>query len=131
MAFVSITRLRVRSIRFLPAFLWYAAASARQARRAAGRASVQLRRTRRMTFWTLSRWESEDAMKAFRAQSPHREAMARLAHWCDEASYAHWLQESSQLPGWEEGAQRLSTTGRLSKVSHPSPDQAAGRIAIT
>ena len=131
MPFLSITRLRVRSVRFLPPFLWYATASARQARRSAGCHGVRLRRTSRGAFWTLSRWDDESAMKAFRGRSPHRDAMARLARWCDEASYAHWLEPSDEWPTWEQGAQRLATTGRLSKVDHPSAEQAQGRIVIT
>ena len=39
-------------------------------------------------------------MKTFRGNSPHREAMQKLAGWCDEASFAHWEQDSTAWPSW-------------------------------
>jgi Domain of unknown function (DUF3291) len=128
MPLVSVTRLRLRSLRFLPAFAWYAQRSAHQAKRAAGNAGVLLRKTRGLTFWTMSVWRDEHAMAAFRGAPPHRDAMPRLAHWCDEASVAHWPIDAPGMPDWETAAGRLATGGRLSRVDHPSADQRAGRI---
>jgi len=128
MALVSVTRLHLRAIRFLLPFSWYVAGSARQARRAAGNLGVQLRKTKGLAFCTLTMWQDEAAMKTFRGNSPHREAMQKLAGWCDEASFAHWEQDSTAWPSWEYASEQLRSSGRLSKVLHPSENHNAGRI---
>jgi heme-degrading monooxygenase HmoA len=127
MAFVSVTRLRVRSVRFLPAFIWYARLSSRQARLAPGNLSVRLRKAEGLAFWTLTMWLDEGAMRAYRSAPPHRNVMPKLRQWCDEASVAHWTQESRESPGWGVAEERMAETGRLSGVSYPSSDQQAGR----
>ena len=131
MPFISITRLRVRSVRFLLPFVRYTLGSQRQAKKASGNLGVQLRKTKGLTFWTMTLWENEAAMKAFRTASPHREAMPKLLDWCDEASYVHGDQNTTELPRWEQAAEQLRERGHLSKVRNPSEDQKAGRIAIT
>jgi len=95
---------------------------------AAGNLGVQLRKTKGLAFWTLTMWQDEAAMKTFRGNSPHREAMQKLAGWCDEASFAHWEQDSTAWPSWEYASEQLRSSGRLSKVLHPSENHNAGRI---
>lgn len=129
MAFVSLTRLRVRSYRFLPAFLWHSYLSARQARRSAGFLGGKLMGDGRRTYWTVTAWADEGSMKAYRNAAAHRGAMPRLLDWCDEASVAHWVQEGAGLPDVREAHRRMLAEGRLSKVRHPSPAHAAGRTA--
>ena len=129
MAFISLTRLKIRSWRFMPAFLWYAFRSSRQAQRAEGFLDGKLVVDARNTFWTVTAWTSEAAMRAYRAQGPHLGAMSKLAHWCDEASVAHWQQENVSLPSPEEAFRRMAEGGRPSRVDHPSADHTNGRIA--
>jgi len=118
--FVSITRLRVRSWRFMPMFFVYAIRSSRQAARAEGNLGIKLLRDRRNTFWTATLWTSEAAMKKFMIAGAHGRAMRKLLHWCDEAAVVHWTQESAALPPWLESHARLQSEGRASKVNHPS-----------
>lgn len=120
MVWVSVTRLRVRSVRFLPGFLWYAMRSSRQAKRAAGVLAVELLAERERAFWTMTAWESRAAMLAFMTSGPHKRAMPKLLEWCDEASVAHWEQEDATLVGWDEASRRMRAMGRPSKVLHPS-----------
>ena len=127
MVLVSVTRLRVRSFRFVLPFIWYALRSTLQAKGNPGNFGVRLRKTKRFTFWTLTLWESDSAMRAFRVAPPHRDAMRKLPYWCDEASYAHWNQDDSVMPSWQEAVKKLSVSGEISKVLYPSPDQQAGR----
>ena len=125
MALVSITRLRLRSWRFLPMFAWYVLRSARQASRADGNLAAKLLRERRNTFWTSTIWTGEAAMKKFMTSGAHGKAMRKLVEWCDEAAVVHWTQESAELPTWPEAYEHLKKDGRRSKVNHPS----AGHLA--
>jgi heme-degrading monooxygenase HmoA len=99
--------------------------SQRQIARAPGFVSGRLLVDAHLTFWTLSVWESERAMKAFRGSGPHAKVMPRLVEWCDEAAYAHWTANIAALPSWEEAHEHLVNEGRLSRVAHPSPGHEA------
>jgi hypothetical protein len=128
MAFISVTRLRLRSVRFLPVFILFSLRSARQAKRSAGNRGVALLNDAHFAFWTLTAWEDEAAMRAFMTSGIHRRAMPKLLNWCDEAAVGHWTQETGELPDWAEAHRRMVKDGRPSKVHHPSPDQQARRI---
>ena len=125
----SVTRLRLRTFWVLVPFLIRAVQSERQARAATGCLGASTRRTRGLTFWTLTVWESEDCLRAFMAASPHRMAMPMLYHWCDEAAVARWPVDSARLPAWSAAAAALRESGRLSRVKRPSAAQRAGRRA--
>jgi hypothetical protein len=123
MPFVSVTRLRVRSWFYLPAFLFIAIRVARQAKRASGNLAVKVFRDRRNAFWTSTSWESEAAMRAFMLARPHGPVMRKLMEWCDEAALVHWTQADAGLPSWAEAHARIQGEGRPSKVNHPSAAQ--------
>jgi len=128
MVFVSITRLRIRSIFYLPQFLWYAIRSSRQAQRSPGFVGGRLMRESRNAFWTMTAWDAGAAMESFRTQGAHRDAMPKLLDWCDEAAVVHWTQESRELPSWQEAYQRMMKGGRPSKVRHPSAAHTAHKL---
>jgi hypothetical protein len=127
--FVSVTRLRLRSVRFLPAFAWHVWTSTRQLRSAGGFLGGQLGGEGMKGWWTITGWTDAAAMRDYRNTAAHGAAMPKLIRWCDEASVAHWEQESGVLPTWAEALERMVAEGRLSKVRNPSPEHAAGRIA--
>jgi len=128
MALVSVTRLRVRSWRFLPMFLIGSLRSAQQAKSAEGNVAVSVLRQPQNTYWTRTVWTSEAAMKAFMLAGAHRGVMRKLLNWCDEAALAHWTQDSTVPPDWPEAHEKMRAIGRTSKVNHPSEDQRAFRI---
>jgi heme-degrading monooxygenase HmoA len=128
MPFVALTRLRVRSTRYLPQFLWFAGRAWVQARRARGSLGVRLLRDTATVFWTASLWRDEACMRAFMLRGPHAKAMPRLRVWCDEASVAHWSQEEALLPDWQQAHRRMIEVGRRSRVDHPSPAHIAFEI---
>ena len=128
MPVVSVTRLRVRSWLFMPAFIVSAIGIGRQAAKAEGCLGAKVLRDRRRAFWTCTCWGSEAAMKAFMLDGRHGESMRKLMNWCDEASVAHWAQESDEMPTWSEAHRRMLRHGRASKVNHPSDAQKAFRI---
>ena len=112
----------------MPIFLWYAFRSSRQAQRSSGFLDGKLVVDARNTFWTVTAWTSEADMRVYRAQGAHRDAMSKLAHWCNEASVAHWQQDSTALPSPEEAFRRMVEGGRPSRVDHPSADHTNSRI---
>src|SRR4051812_45541168 len=101
MPIVSITRLRVRSWRYFPAFFIQAMRSSLQAARSDGSLAVRVLRDRNYTFWTSTSWASDAAMKAFMHAAPHGPTMRRLLNWCDEAALVHWTQPDAALPAWD------------------------------
>jgi heme-degrading monooxygenase HmoA len=126
---VSVTRLRGRRTWHLAAFLWHTFSTNRQVRRAAGFLGGRLLIDAHRTFWTLTAWEDERAMKSFRGSGAHAKVMPSLFRWCDEAAYSHWTATDDQLAEWPEASGRLVKDGRLSRVEHPSPDHNARRFA--
>ncbi|MBF2080477.1 MAG: hypothetical protein IGR76_18645 [Synechococcales cyanobacterium T60_A2020_003] len=118
--FVSVTRLRLRSPWTLPAFYWYTGRSFRQVKNAPGHLASTPRRQPNFTFWTLTVWHDQAAMRAYRSSGAHRQAMPKLATWCDEASYTHWEQQGASLPTWEVAESQMKSEGHFSPVKHPS-----------
>ena len=129
MPFVSVTRLRLRSIRFLPVFAVHTLRSIRQVRGSAGFRGGSLLPDRRWTFWTLTVWDDRDAMRAYMTAGAHRTAMPKLLDWCDEASVVHWDDTDPAVPGWATADARMRREGRPSKVRRPSADHAAMTFA--
>ncbi len=121
MPFISLTRLRIRSLLFMPGFALHAIRSNNQIKRAPGFLKGALLPDRSLTFWTLSAWDSQESMRAYMVSGSHKKAMPHLLHWCDEASVAHWDQDDATLPTWPEADRRMRAIGRISKVNHPSP----------
>ena len=128
MAFISVTRLRLRSIRFFPPFLWWGLLSGVQAKRAPGNLKATGLRDLHLTFWTLTAWTDEHAMRAFMLSGAHQRVMPKLFNWCDEASVVHWNQETAELPSWSEAHRRMVEDGRQSRVRYPSDSQRAKRV---
>ena len=120
MAFVSVTRLRLRASRYLPHFLWFTVRSYWQARFTEGNISIKLLRDAGQAYWTKSVWRDEAAMRSYMLSGAHRKVMPYLLEWCDEAHVVHWTQESEEAPSWLEGHRRMVTEGRKSKLTHPS-----------
>ena len=71
MPLVAITRLRVRSWRYLPMFFLQALRSTRQAATAEGNLATRLLRDRQNTLWTGTIWTTEvaDAARAVRVST--------------------------------------------------------------
>jgi hypothetical protein len=123
-----VTRLHLRSNRYLVPFIVYSLRSLRQAKRAPGNVAATTYRDRHGGYWTKSIWHDAAAMKAFMVSGPHQAAMPKLLEWCDEAALTHWEQDSATPPAWPEARRRLQAEGRRSKVHHPSPQQDAFTI---
>ncbi len=122
---VSLTRLRLRSVQHLPAFIWHAMPSGMQARRASGFRGMRVLADRRLTFWTMTGWDDQAAMRAYISAGAHKLAMRRLADLCDEASYVRWDDLAFGPADWGVAWQRMIAEGVATHVTHPSPAQLA------
>ena len=120
MPLISVTRLRLRSLRFLPLFAADAVLSHRQVGRSPGFRRGAFLPDGVRTFWTMTAWNSLEDMRQFMMTGSHRTSMLHLLEWCDEASVVHWHQAGDVLPTWEEADRRMREEGRTSKVRYPS-----------
>ncbi len=123
MIFVSATRLRVRSIFFLPGFLRANEAAVKELVKTKGFIQGTELTDKGLVFWTITMWGADTDMKTFRNGKAHRKAMQKLPDWCNEAAYIHWLQEDNTLPDWKTIHQKMIVEGKLTKLSHPSKRQ--------
>jgi hypothetical protein len=126
---VSVTRFRLRSIRFLPVFVLHTNRAIAQIRKSDGFIAGAVRRDAGLAFWTLTVWRDEQAMRAYGASFAHREARPHLAEWADEASVGHWEQQGSELPAWSKAVRGLREHGRPVPLRHPAPTHTAHAFA--
>ena len=91
-----------------------------QCKQANGFLDGSLQPDRKLTFWTMTLWQDQAAMRAYMTGGAYLKAMPKLLNWCDEASVVHWTQDDAAPPSWEEADRRMRAQGRPSKVRHPS-----------
>ena len=121
---VSVTRFRVRSVRFLPFFLIHAQRCLVQIRRADGHLGSALRHDRDLSYWTASVWRDETALRSYVTMGAHRTAMPQLSEWSEEASTVRWRQANPDLPRWALIIERMRADGCAVPVRHPGPAHA-------
>lgn len=121
---VSVTRFRVRSLRFLPFFLIHAQRCLTQIRGSDGYIAGALRRDHDRAYWTTSVWRDESALLAYVTGGAHRTAMPKLSEWGDEASTVRWVQDNAEVPSWPEAIERMRREGHPLPLRHPGPAHA-------
>ena len=127
MPLVSVTRLRIRSWRFLLPFAIYALRSVSQARRSPGFLSGWVGSSGNRAFWTVTVWTDEAAMKRYRDSGVHKAAMPKMLDWGDEGAMARYEQDTSEPPSGPAAQAALLARGRTSKVRNPTLDHLAGK----
>ena len=127
MAFVSLTRLRLRAWYYLPAFALHARRSSKQAERSEGFITGALSGDiPRLTFWTATVWTDEAAMRAYRSSGAHRLVMPRIGTWCDESAVAHIENAGEAVPTDSEALGHMQRHGRIVRLPRPTAEHAAG-----
>ena len=126
---VSVTRFRLRSLRFLPFFILQTNRTIAQIRKADGFVAGAVCRDADFAFWTVTVWRDEHAMRAYGASGAHKKAAPHLVEWGDQASVCHWTQQGDALPEWPLAVHRLREIGRPLKLRHPAADHAEQRFA--
>ena len=60
-------------------------------------------------YWTLSVWESEEALHSFMVDSPHVEVMKDLGPRMEPTKFVQWQARGlTEPPTWDEALARLS-----------------------
>jgi heme-degrading monooxygenase HmoA len=106
---VMASRLEVRSLRHVPGFLLTSMSLLRQARRSDGAHGVALKaQLLRRTFWTLSAWRDEKAIRAYAAAEPHRSSMRAKRPVMRDSTFVFWQVKAGDLPiTWQEARRRI------------------------
>lgn len=120
MPIVSITRLEVRPLALTSFFRLNLLAFVQAAATPCfikGRAMIN---PFALTFWTMTLWESEQAMKAYRNSGDHLAAMRRLNDLARAGAVVHWEQEGTEFPSFAEARRHLLEHGTFTKIQHPS-----------
>lgn len=128
MPFVSVTRLRISSVRHLLPFMLYNFRATSQIKRSEGFLKGKLMIGRKLTFWTMTLWSDEQSMKKYRNTGAHLKAMPKLIKWSNEASVVSWTQQTDDLPTWQQAYQQLQEKGRPSKVNNPTKNHLTKQI---
>jgi len=123
MPFISVTRLKVKSVFLLPQFLKANSAAVKQLKVIPGFLGGKELIDKGLVFWTLTMWDDDSSMKSFRNNGAHKTNMQQLPYWCSEASYVHWVQQEAILPDWKTASEKLLLEGKLTKVRNPSANQ--------
>src|SRR5215470_15442944 len=97
MTIVAVTRLHVRSIRFLPRLYWDARKIKRALKKAPGFLGGKLLVDRKLAYWTITCWKDLDSMLAFRNSIVHKRLARMVYKWCDEATVVHRVTKEHQL----------------------------------
>lgn len=103
---ISLTVFKVRSLWYLPRFLWHASRSGRQIQQSPGMMHYSIKADfRQLTFWTLSAWEGEPDLKRYVWNAAHWKAMKATQSMVDTMGSYRYL--SNQIPDWEEAVETL------------------------
>ncbi|PLT27917.1 hypothetical protein [Peribacillus deserti] len=103
--FISVTRMRLKRKRNLPAFIWYTLRSVSQSKKAPGLLHSSLDKEGWHTYWTLTLWENKDDMKMYRNKGNHLKAMKISRKIASELESLNW--EGDHHPSWSECKERL------------------------
>jgi hypothetical protein len=94
----------------VPRFMRYSQSIRGQLQRTEGAIGYSLRaKILRRDFWTLSVWESEEALRQFVRADPHGGVMRSLVPHMGPTKFVRWKAQGSEVPpSWDEADRRMS-----------------------
>jgi heme-degrading monooxygenase HmoA len=109
-AVIMASRLEVTSLRHVPRFFFNSLAAWRQVSQAQGAFGASLiAEPFKGVFWTLSAWESKEAMYAYAKAEPHRQIMQGLRSVMKVSHFIFWTAAVEELPiAWADAKERLA-----------------------
>lgn len=119
---VMASRLPLRSHRHIPRFLRATMKIRRQLAAADGLAGYSLNaQLFAKTFWTLSAWDSQQALRAFSHANPHEDQVGGIRPTMLPSTFVFWTVRGSELPvSWQTARERITAA---------RPDAPAGPAA--
>jgi hypothetical protein len=130
MPILSMTRLRLKSIKLVPQFMWASETAVPQLRTASGFLCGKFLAELNLAMWTASLWFSGENMRAFYLSGAHRSLMPKLKDFACEAMVGHIIYDSSELPSWQFIYEELCKEGRYSDaLSEPSDNHRNRNVA--
>lgn len=107
--FCSATRLRLRGPRQVLPFLRWSATAALAAGGTPGNVRTKLLGLPPIpVYFTITVWESEEAMRAFVRTERHRQAMARMDRFARAGSFARFTSDTPRV-SWRRAFRELRT----------------------
>jgi hypothetical protein len=101
--------LPLKSYRGFPRLVRFVIATVRQMYGSRGAIGVTLRAEfLARTFWTLSAWQDEPALREFVMKQPHLDAMKQMQPYMKPAHFLRWKVRGSELPlRWPDAVRRF------------------------
>jgi hypothetical protein len=108
------SRLPLARYRDLPGFLRAAMLIRAQLAQASGLIGYALdAHPARKTFWTVSAWDSRDALDAFSRADPHRSRVGVIRPRMRPTTFTYWTVPGADLPiAWSEVRRRVARAER-------------------
>ncbi len=107
---VMASRLPLTRHRYIPRFLRSTMQIRRQLARAEGLVGYALdAHPVAKTFWTLSAWQSQEALDAFSCENPHRARVQAIRPRMGPTTFVFWTCRAGDLPvSWAEARRRIA-----------------------
>jgi heme-degrading monooxygenase HmoA len=107
-----VSRLELQRLRDVPSFLVHALRLRKATMRADGAGGLALTASPlRRTFWTLSSWESEAALRAFVRHPEHLATMRAFDGRMAGSKFVTW--STTERPTWADGMRRLDNDSMI------------------
>ncbi|MGW1072595.1 DUF3291 domain-containing protein [Streptomyces sp. NPDC002537] len=122
-AYVMASRFEVRSMRDVPRFFLKSLSAWKQVKSAPGALGASLiAQPLKRTFYTLSAWESRDALYAYARAEPHRGIMTDLRPSMRTSTFEFWEVPAESLPiTWDEAGRRLDDKRAADETERTHP----------
>ncbi len=130
MVVVSGTRIQARKWRAL-SLLRASMKAARQAEAAPGFIGGALLKDRKRAYWTVTVWQDEPSLQAYRDDGAHAGMMKQIRDVATAFVSARWNSDHEIVPGWKEVHDNLRATGRWLSFEGEAPDKVPAPISTT
>jgi hypothetical protein len=120
MPYLSMTRLKLRSPRYLPSFLIYNSQIVEEIRVSHGFLKGKQSATLNLSMWTATLWNSYVDLQRFYRTGSHAKVMSQIDMWSSEAASGNREVYSLDIPSWQSIGLFLTESGHFLNLKNPS-----------